>query len=43
MEAFKTKLKGFQEQMKRRIRKAKVRIVDESYRDVVYPFRLRNP
>ena len=43
VEAFKTKLKGFQEQMKRRIRKAKVRIVDESYRDVVYPFRLRNP
>jgi hypothetical protein len=43
VEAFKRKLKGLQEQMKRRIRKARVEIVDETYRGLLYPFRLRKP
>lgn len=41
VEAFKGKLKRLQEQMKRRIRRARVEVLDETYRSLVYPFRLR--
>lgn len=41
VEAFKSKLKRLQEKMKRRIRAARIEVLDETYRGLIYPFRLR--
>ena len=40
-DAFKAKVSRTKEGMKRRIRAARVEVVDEAYRPVIYPFRLR--